>query len=299
MATGIEQASSTATGSTGAGLIKQAKYSTSTPVSSCDGYSSVPGSLCSIIARNTGTIHPNFIATSSVDTYRWGGLSFFTGNTLLTASTTLTATTSVAGTNAVSNAFIINNVPYGFPSSQGSANTALVNNGSGTLSWTSVAAPKYSYASTSSATVGANVTYTSNSVTIPAGTLTASSTISVVGSYVCVSGGISANTCSLTLEDSVGNVYASYTVTKAATSRTVSVNYNIRLVSNNSTSAQSSVTDGNEYQTGGALDVSPYSTSNTSSIDWSVARTFRLKFVTTSGSSNTGTLNPFTIIVNP
>lgn len=291
IATSIENASSTATGGTSATLVPSSSTATSSPRRGCNG-TATAGALCIVVAQNDGKISPNFIATSSSDVYNYGGIVSFN------ASTSLTATTTIAGSNALSRALIINNVPYAFPGSQGSADTSLVNNGSGTLSWTRLPKP-YTYASTSSATIGANISFTSSSLTIPAGTLTASSSISVEGTLTCVSGGFSANVCSIALEDTDGVTYASFTTTKSATSRNTPMNFSIRVVSDNSTSAQKGIIDGIEFQTGGSLDVASFSSATTNTANWSNAKTFRLRFVTTSGSSNTGTLNPFTIIVTP
>lgn len=85
LATAIEQASSTSAGSTAALLVTRALYSTSSPIGKgCDGTATV-GALCSVIARNDGKIHPNFIATSSTDLYNFGGVITFTNNVIATA----------------------------------------------------------------------------------------------------------------------------------------------------------------------------------------------------------------------
>jgi len=66
----------------------------------------------------------------------------------------------------------INSVPYIFPSSQGSANTTLVNNGSGTLSWTPTGVSTHTIftpATTNTVTV---VNYKNNIIN-PAGTIAA------------------------------------------------------------------------------------------------------------------------------
>ena len=98
LATAIQQASSTISGSTGAGLVTQAQDASSSPTIGCDG-TAVAGALCSVIARNNGTINPNYIATSTTDNYNFNGI------------VTSSATTTLSGFNntiASSTAYTIN-----------------------------------------------------------------------------------------------------------------------------------------------------------------------------------------------
>ena len=86
LATAIQQASSTPT-TANTPLVIQAQNATSTPVRGCDG-TSIAGALCAIIARNNGTIHPNFIATSSSDVYNFGGnISLLSWTNIIASST--------------------------------------------------------------------------------------------------------------------------------------------------------------------------------------------------------------------
>lgn len=82
-ATAIEQASSTPTGSTGAILVNQALYATSTATRGCNG-TSVIGALCVIVAQNNGFIDPNRISTTSTAVYNFGAKQNFNAH----ASTT-------------------------------------------------------------------------------------------------------------------------------------------------------------------------------------------------------------------
>ena len=92
---------------------------------------------------------------------------------LFTASTTVNARFNIAAD--ASRLFVINNLTYAFPSSRGLAGTVLKEDGSGALTWGRPL--KYSWtgagpnASTGSATT--------STIIIPAGTMTASSTIEV------------------------------------------------------------------------------------------------------------------------
>lgn len=127
LATVIEQASSTALGGTGASLVTQAKYSTSTPIRGCDG-TAIAGALCSVIARNNGTLFPNWIGTSTLDTYNFAG-------PFAMASSSMTATTSISANSLTNGIFSLNGVGYKFPATRGASSTTLTENGSGTLTW--------------------------------------------------------------------------------------------------------------------------------------------------------------------
>ncbi len=279
LATAIEQASSTALGSTAASVVTQAKYATSSPTRGCDG-TATAGALCSVIARNDGKINPNFIATSSTDTYNFGG------------NVSLSSATIASSTLASSTAYILNAGTINATSTVRA--NAFVGGGSGL---TNVTAGKYTYASTSSAgAIAAGAVYTSSTVGIPASTLTASSSINIKGSYTCVSGGSSANTCILDVVDNSGNVYATYTANSNTTSHTDAFMFDATVLANNSTSAQRSVIQGTGIGTSGNL---VFSAGNTTSNDWTVTRTFGVKLTTAAGTSNTSTLNSFSIVVNP
>jgi hypothetical protein len=158
LATALESASSTILGSTGAGLALQARYATDTPNSATRGSKVLMSDI-------GGYLKQGWI--NLTETFTW------TGAQLWTASSTHTATTSVNASNVLSNAFIINNVPYQFPSSQCAANQSFVNNGSGVLTCKNI--NKYSFAG-----VGPNASSNSATTTlftIPGGTMSASSTI--------------------------------------------------------------------------------------------------------------------------
>lgn len=104
LATQTESASSSPTGSSGAPLVLQAKYATSSPYTA---------GLYIPITQNNGKLNVNFIATSSTDTYNFGGPFSTTGTTTLATSTiyilnagtinaTSTINSSATGSNATS-----------------------------------------------------------------------------------------------------------------------------------------------------------------------------------------------------
>lgn len=95
-ATALESASSTILGSTGAGLITQARYATDTPTGPCATGYTAWGASCLVQALLDGKIHTRFIATSSAYTYNWGATMNYTGLNTYTATTSL-ATTTING----------------------------------------------------------------------------------------------------------------------------------------------------------------------------------------------------------
>lgn len=205
LATAIEQASSTNLGSTAASLVPQAKNGTSSPTAACNGGSTI-GALCNVIARNDGKVSPNFIATSSTDIYSFAGSTTFSGRV------TVTATTSIAASGTSSAPIVLNGVPYAFPSAQGAVGSILVNDGTGAL----VAAGAPRYVLSSNTDFGAANSYsTSTALAIPAGFITASSTITVKFKYQCSMVSSSAS-CTYYLRDGTGVTLASFSVTPIA-----------------------------------------------------------------------------------
>lgn len=122
IATALQAASSTDLGSNDP-LALSAKNATSSP-------NGTVAALFTLILNNAGKIAQT--AIDFAQTTNWSGLHTFTGGL------TSTATTTVAGSNVNSNAFIINGVPGQYPSSQCASGQALVNNGSGVWSCTTL-----------------------------------------------------------------------------------------------------------------------------------------------------------------
>lgn len=104
-------------------LVVQAQHGTSTITNFAP--QSGTGNTYVVVSRDNGTIDPNFIATSSTDAYRFGGITTFVNSTTTQATTTQLAVTSP---------FLrFNGVTYQYPSSQGASSTILVNEGTGIL----------------------------------------------------------------------------------------------------------------------------------------------------------------------
>lgn len=296
LATAIEQASSTILGATGAGLVTQARYATDTPQSGCSvGYTATAGAGCSIIASLSGKLKQTWIDLTQA--FSWSGLHTFSAGLFSTASSTFSATTSIQASNVLSNAVKFNGVPYAFPSSQGAANSSLQNNGSGVLSWTTaVAASQYTYASTSVSNVVISSPVTSSALTIPASTLTSSSTVTIDGDITCSDGGANGS-CEVQVIDSNSNVYSDVSITPG-TSRSCRTPFHIVIASNNSTSAQVSVFSGACYVGGSATWIDSWTVSS-AAVNWSSALGLKLKILNNFGAGGTVTINGFIMTVTP
>lgn len=172
----------TASSSTGAPLVIENKFATTTPGTLCTG-----GAWKCIVASTLGKISQAWIDLTASFTFS-GGL-------------TSTATTTLAGSNVNSNAVVINTIKYAFPSSQGVANTRLTNDGSGNLSWT-VPSSLVDSSTTPTTLSASTATTTVYKTTVPANVLGTSNAIRV---RVYLTGMNLANTNTLTIEAAYGN----------------------------------------------------------------------------------------------
>lgn len=84
LATALQQASSTATGSSGASLDMRAKYATDTPQAACAVGYSIAGAGCSLVAQLTGKIRSTWIDFTA--NYSWTGAHTFSGATTTISS---------------------------------------------------------------------------------------------------------------------------------------------------------------------------------------------------------------------
>lgn len=122
LATQLEMSSSTATGGTGASLILQSRYATSSPSAVCG--------RCTPITGNNGKLSQSFFDLTQA--FTWTAHHIFSTLFATNASTTNATTTSFAITGS---AFHINGINFRYPSTQGASSTALATNGSGQLAW--------------------------------------------------------------------------------------------------------------------------------------------------------------------
>lgn len=130
------------------------------------------GTSGQVFASNGAGAYPSFqtITTNTAADYTW------TGGHIFTASSTHSATTSISASSVTNNALILNGVAYAFPSSQGSANQILRNDGSGNISW-SAANLLFSTTSPNVAHTGATSYTGVIAYTIPANTLGSSGAV--------------------------------------------------------------------------------------------------------------------------
>lgn len=190
LATQLQMASSTTTGSTGANLVLQSKYATSSPSIVCG--------LCIPITRNDGKISPQFVATTSSDIYNFGGSITFL------ASTTQSATTTISASSVTNNALVLNSLPYKWPSTRAASSTTLTEDGNGNLSF-QASHDVYSGFNTAGTTAMSATFATTTLITIPAGIMTASSTIEITGAASCV--GTNGAACTVYLKNATGNLF--------------------------------------------------------------------------------------------
>ena len=278
------------------------------------GQSSFPGNIILgtnsagtlVVATGTPQLDVGFIHATSTG---YTATSTFAGDVKLTegifqvATTTATstfsgpfaanATTSIAcGTNTKS---IWNGVGYVCPSSQGSANTFLGNDGSGNLSWGSPSAGRYTYGDATGLSMAGEAGSgfaTSTGLGIPASTMTASSTIQVSASMTCQETGANGGSCTAFLRDSTGANLGSCLIT-ATNSDTRVGSFTINSYNSNSVSSQKTFCTGTEGTDGGT-ELAVFAGTGTSAINTSAAVTFHLVL---QGNSANATLAPFIMTV--
>lgn len=282
-ATARQAASSTINGSTGAIDVLQSSYATDTP--STSGCATSSGG-CVVMSLLNGKLSQLWLDLTKA--FTWSGLQTFSAGFIDSASSTIAAN--------VSNNLTLNGVSYVFPSSQGLANTNLVNNGSGTLSWGTSPNNQYTYATSTAITVGSNSNANSTTMSLPAGLFTASSTISFNGDFTCGSAS-SVVGCSLTLEDQSGNTIASIG-SGTLSSLTCSVEFTANIMSTSSTAAIAYVFSAGS-NCGSANAFANRSAGGITVVNMAAVTGLKINYSVSNGSGNTGTLNNASIIVRP
>lgn len=241
LATAAQQASSTSLGSTGAFLVPMTGNATDTPQAKCNSLGSANGAGCLTVALLDGKISQAWID--------------LTQPFIFTGSITSTATTTIAASNINSDALILNGAHLQFPSSNSFG--FLENNGSGVLSYVSPSNQQYTYATTTaSLATSANAGFASSTpMTIAAGTLTASSTISFQGDATDCQG---STTCTFFLWAKIGSTWtkiAGGTIGAPVAGRNWDMTWYGKVFNNSATNSQISVMNSN------ALDEANVSTS--------------------------------------
>lgn len=283
LATGAQAASGTSLGSTGARLALGNNLATSTPYNS--GTNVIP------VTGTSEKLSQLFLDLTQ--TFSWSALHTFTAGLLTTASSTLNATTTIAASSVTNNALKLNTVPLQFPSSQCAAGQVWINNGSGVLSCGTLPSEQYSIASTSKSSIFNNVTITSAQLSIPAGVLTASSTVTVGGVTNCSTSG-SGGTCTLSLLDTNSNTYCILTI-GPGTSAANNVSFLMNVFANGSLSSQTGSYVAALLTTPGT----DLSTSCSGSVNWANAVNFEVRLTTSNSTGVSATLSPFTLTVRP
>lgn len=267
LATGLQAASSTSLGSTGARLALGANIATDTPNTATRG--------SKLLVSTIG----GFLSQSWLD---------------LTANWTFTGAISILA--SVAKPFTLNSVAYAWPSSQGVANSRLQNDGAGNLSW-AMGTLKFNYGTTTAITVaGSGAQATSTSLSIPANVMTASSTILIQASISQAALG----SCNLAIEDGIGDTFVSVNTGSPPSGNTWQVAINGMILSNNSTASQISAL--NEVSlTGGTINAiaGGQISSGSSATSVNLSNAFVLKGVISTNSSNTCTLNNLFMTVTP
>lgn len=270
-------ADGTASTSSGAPLVIQNKFATTTPGSLCTG-----GTWNCIVATVNGVI-----STS----YTWFNGLLAAANTW-TGSNAFNATTTISASGLSSAPVIFNSVSYKFPSAQGGMFSVIRNDGSGNLSWGG--SPRLNYA-TSTAIISNNGFATSTALVVPAGVMTASSTILFQAG---INPAASA-TCSYFLSTSEGTRIASSTVSASSANQFLG-SLSGMVFMNNAVSSQVGHTQiyaGNNGVINAAVGFSSGSTDITSSVDFSSQQS--LVAVVQSKSANNCTLSDFFMTISP
>lgn len=284
LSTQLEMASSTSLGGTGASVVLQSKYATSSRYTT---------GLFIPITQNDGTLNPSFIATSSGYVYNWGAFNNFN------ASTTFTATTSISASSVTNGALVVNGLPYKYPSTRGASSTVLMENGSGSLTWNPINPVHYTTTGNSVTTTAGSVSAaTTTLITIPAGTLNASSTIQFIGYYQCGNSDTSSHTCTYNVRDSTGISFASGGSTNAGNGAGTQAGAITGFITmNSSLTSQKTSTVGNAVSA--PVTMTSLTNDTTTSVNFNNAVTFAIQVTTSSNVGMTAQLSSFSIIVNP
>lgn len=220
---------------------------------------------------------------------------FTNSNTFASTTFVSTATTTLSGTTTIaantSNKLVLNNVPLSFPSTIGAAGTTWINNGTGGVTYTQSTNLQYSIASsTKSVLSGQNLTVTSANLVVPAGILTASSTLQLNGIFQCATSGSGGN-CSISVIDSNGTTYISQSASPG-TSAVFLCSFNVSIMGNGSITAQQGVSTS-------ACGTTDISSSATSAANWANLTSFEVRFQTSNNTGVTGFLSPFILTTRP
>jgi len=267
LATALESASSTILGSTGAGLVLQARYATETP-QNCTSVG------CIVVSNIGGKIRQSFLDLTEH--------FIFTSLFATSASSTNATTTSRFALPFITSSLLKTD-------SVGSVVAATAG--------TDYQRQQYTFATTSNLTV-VGVSGTSTFLTIPASTLTASSTIIVRGSMRCTdaAGG---GTCGVLLKAGDATIASASNACTPSTGAVGDGTFVLQTLSNNSTASQTGLSFAAcNISSAGASTFANEETSST--VDLSAATTLSIVFsADAAGGNSTGILFNYSIQVTP
>lgn len=200
LGTALQVASSSSSGSTAARLVIPSSMATDTPQIGCAvGYTATAGAGCSVVAQLTGKIRQTFLDIfTTINT--WAGNQIFNANVTIAASNISTANLT------------LNALAYKWPSTRAASSTVLSEDGSGNLTF-EPGHQIYSAAFIAGSTA-TNAYATTSLMSLPAGLMTASSTIETSGNFSCI--GTSGTACDVYLRDGTGATFATFQVASAA-----------------------------------------------------------------------------------
>lgn len=282
LATGAEAASSASLGGTGAFLALPASLATDTP-------QTATRATRVLMSDMTGYLKQGWL--NLTEAFTWTGLHTFS------SGLTSTGTTTVSASSLVTNPLVLNGLAYTFPSGRAASSTVLMENGSGSLTWNLNRPARYTYATTTNMVAGGSSYATSTNFAIPAGVLTASSTITFAANFQCDNTANADGTCYVYLRNSNGETIFEASV---GTDQAVTSSHGIAAttVFNGSVSSQATVGFTTSY--GAFISISAAGGSmieTTSALDLSQATSFSV--VARAAGGNPVTLLNYVITVNP
>lgn len=207
--------------------------------------------------------------------------AFYNFTTIRLASTTIDNPANLGGLSS------------SFPTTRGSIASVMRDNGSGAWYWGGT--PRYTVSSVTQLQATSATFATSSAIVIPAGTLTASSTIEIRGQGSCtsVSGTV---TCTTHIRTSNGADIASFINGTPTNGVTHQYHWSGQILNNGSVSAQNYLFGGISFVTGGTEDTI-IQQNGTASTNYANAQT--LYIVVEASANSTHNLEAYSIVVNP
>lgn len=164
------------------------------------------------VVSGTGNSGQALVSNGASSNPTWQSITFdnslsyaLSGQWAFSNSILSNGTTTIA-CSGTSNWLKLNGIQYVCPASQGSAQTSLVNDGAGNLSWKQPSSYKFVTATSTSLSL-TSASATTTSITFPAGILGATSTVQVTGTMTCTQLGGSGHNCEFLIRDQAGDTF--------------------------------------------------------------------------------------------